>query len=212
MHSWHYVLDPNIKRTQWTEEEEDIIVTYHNQFGNKWSKIAKHLVGRSAEAIRNHWNCRRNALTARWKGRKAKQAAASEKAASGATAAWQPASSSGMAPPLAQPPYYTSKAADAAATQVAAKAPAQKGSADKITEETTTPSKTTPSQPPALYPSSENTADRDNWSRVSRGRVFSADACADIGTMPSSVGSSSACVESQSLILPFSYKPSGASL
>lgn len=168
---WRYVLDPNIKRTQWTREEEDIIATYHDKFGNKWSKIAKHLEGRSAEAIRNHWNCRHNSITAKWKGRKAKEAAVSGKSASGDTAdtaAWQ-ASSSGMAPPSAPRSRYNSTATAAAATEAATKAPAQKESADKIDNNSV---KKVPPQPPALYPSNESATDRGNWSRVTGGRII----------------------------------------
>lgn len=200
---WHYVLDPSIKRTQWTEEEEQIIVTYHNQYGNKWSKIAKHLEGRSAEAIRNHWNCRRTALLAKWKGpvvTKMVNAKTnnSAKTSDGAPADWQQAQGNGIAPPVTQEPFYNKKTTDVAGVETT----------PKLADD----AKPTPAQPPALYPSSEAATDRDNWSRVSRGRVFSADACADIGAMPSAVRSSNVCVESQSLILPFSYKPSGASL
>ncbi|KAF8783400.1 Transcriptional activator Myb like protein [Argiope bruennichi] len=43
---WHNHLNPCIKKTAWTLEEEKMIVHYHRILGNQWSKIAKQLPGR----------------------------------------------------------------------------------------------------------------------------------------------------------------------
>ena len=38
---WHNQLDPSIKNTSWTPEEEKILFEFHNKHGNRWARISQ---------------------------------------------------------------------------------------------------------------------------------------------------------------------------
>ncbi|CAI0417714.1 unnamed protein product [Linum tenue] len=53
---WTNYLRPDIKRGKFSEEEERLIINLHSVLGNKWSRIATHLSGRTDNEIKNYYN------------------------------------------------------------------------------------------------------------------------------------------------------------
>nr|AZP55090.1 transcription factor R2R3-MYB [Lilium hybrid cultivar] len=53
---WLNYLDPRIRRGQFDEDEDDLIIRLHKLLGNRWSLIAGRLPGRTANDVKNYWN------------------------------------------------------------------------------------------------------------------------------------------------------------
>lgn len=53
---WNNYMDPNLKKTPYTDEEDIHLLQLVKNYGKKWSEIRKKMVGRNENSVKNRFN------------------------------------------------------------------------------------------------------------------------------------------------------------
>lgn len=59
---WHNVINPNLKKGEWTLDEDRLISSLFKEKGSKWSEISKSLPGRTENAVKNRFYSNRRRI------------------------------------------------------------------------------------------------------------------------------------------------------
>ncbi|CAG9329786.1 unnamed protein product [Blepharisma stoltei] len=53
---WINHLNPELKKCEWTKEEDLQLLGLVGKYGTKWSKISREMIGRTENSVKNRWN------------------------------------------------------------------------------------------------------------------------------------------------------------
>ena len=61
---WFYYLSPDLNKSEWTQEEDNLLIAKVQELGSSWVKISKAFQGRTDVQIKNRWNILKRKMNA----------------------------------------------------------------------------------------------------------------------------------------------------
>ena len=52
---WNNILNPNVKKGQWTADEDNLIFKMYGELGTQWTRMVEFLPGRTKNSIKNRF-------------------------------------------------------------------------------------------------------------------------------------------------------------